>query len=1335
MTPATVSDLKLGKATEAEDKAAWAQQELDQLTFAQDRADGEAAAMETAEAGTMNAPPTTTEVVPAGVPVNPVALDPSSSVVAAGNTKKTPAHLVLYRQGAMRATPVVPPEVGTSSAATAAAASPALQLLRAEKVTAFTALEHCGLSEEGLQVAKAEWLKKAFLRYNVSPEGHSSDGLPLAKLLEQPYGHAAAWPNSKLTMSDHVGGSAGNSGDAYIFTTTPAMRQGRENVGFIQRWEKNCGTFKVNSVRSIHLALREECMAENIRAADIIVNKTTDAWDGLTVETDRLLAEASVATAAARKQIQDSITSLESQLAVVRSEELAEIAAHKDHCQSVMEDRDGLWAGIEETAYEELRLLALEPPVPCPGHAAYLAQTGEVVSHLDSRVWRDLLGSCNCVSDSHNINYTDKYSEEYLEVKSLINEINDFINNMMNHCADLVPEVPVVVADGIAGGSHASGGSTGDLPSGTPLPVNNNTGGNNGQEVSFNTPGSIPGSIPLLPKVKCLVTCTVGGNTHVLFIKNNMGCFVWASGSQQPLDVSVKHTASRLVNSQATLLIDASEWSSLGVDMDMDREGQHIMKTHIDAVTLPSLKTTRDGLSMRAVWVPLIPALSLIRQPTVFNFEYVGTILFDHLSETFPMQWHMPLMGASAIEYLSPNGPQIDLIAARPGTVGTNPTGTGLQTPSPITNNGTNRQLFNTDNLRVPDVGNTVVDVHDRVVSNTSDNNVTLKLVKALVLCKIMVEKTPQVLLIQNSSGKWGLPTGTIDILEQSVAISATRLVKDQTGFQVVVDKWQLIGYEHQSVDTSTASLVYNCATNNLPRIKTQSDSHSVESRWIPLQAVLDLIRVPGILDKSDIGEAAIAYLHKTFQEECVRTPDMLAAAAVFMPISSPVINTGHQQQTTPTFNSGVGKLIPLPQKWNTSKITTLPKPKIWLSVVDDYMVAANWNYPVHFVFFLEGDVLEWWYMLKQARDAAGIPLDKAFIVKSFLERYTTNLLKESTQALQKLMNGSISLSSSKDLHDYETAFRNCVRECGNITEDSQIQFFLKGLTDTLKAQCIHCPLTNKEFSCFEDLVTHAKAKYAVLSMFASETPNVNYFAGDTKQNPYPKQPLDRLQKHASKQQTKEGWRQAVSSKRPRDTAPTPAGGRGRGREPQRDAAGRGGRGGGPREPLPPPPTRPDRRQSPGRGGRDGARGSGAARAAYAPQIHQIEVQGKSSPDDPDDVALIGAACNAVSIEYNPHAVWKLAPSSAVTTIPAAHQQKLRVDGRCIMCKSLMCRTGDRRKGDRTPLCTNSVVAVKGTQLVKASQAANWAVRTLGPADPSGFSWDWNPEVRPFITP
>ena len=221
VTPATVSDLELGKATEAEDKAAWAQHELDQLTFAQDRADGEAAAMETAEAGTMNAPPTTTEVVPAGVPVHPVALDPSSSVVAAGNTKKTPAHLVLYRQGAMRATPVVPPEVGTSSAATAAAASPALQLLRAEKVTAFTALEQCGLSEEGLQVAKAEWLKKAFLRYNVSPEGHSSDGPPLAKLLEQPYGNAAAWPNSKLTMSDHVGGSAGNSGDASIFTTTP----------------------------------------------------------------------------------------------------------------------------------------------------------------------------------------------------------------------------------------------------------------------------------------------------------------------------------------------------------------------------------------------------------------------------------------------------------------------------------------------------------------------------------------------------------------------------------------------------------------------------------------------------------------------------------------------------------------------------------------------------------------------------------------------------------------------------------------------------------------------------------------------------------------------------------------------------------------------------------------------------------------------------------------------------------------------------------------------------------------------------------------------------------
>jgi ADP-ribose pyrophosphatase YjhB (NUDIX family) len=1035
--------------------------------------------------------------------------------------------------------------------------------------------------------------------------------------------------------------------------------------------------------------------------------------------------------------VESDIARLEKQLANRKAEAMEMATAFETTGNNLQESADSQWEEIHKSLYTELEELARDPPTPCPGHVAYLKQVGRPVSFMDKRTWVDLVGQLHCVSD-HYLYHCESVDMDIIDGNDINNNIDIYINKMINTCAgeeDNNPNNNNNLDGSGAGTSGGTGGSTGGgNPSSTPLHVNGGNINNDNNEISLCPLGYTPGSNIVSSQVKCMVLCTVNNDNYILFIKNNLGNYVWASGESKPEDADVKNTASRLVNSLASLHVEACEWSCLGVDMDIGTEGRHIMKSHITVASLPVLKSTRDDKSMKAVWVPLMPALSLIRQPSIFMFEYVGVIIFEYLSEAYPIEWNTPLMGTSAIQYLS-GGHHMSSTAANQTPVGTPPTEGRFQTPNiNNTNDGTNRQLFNTNNLRAPVSIAANNETDDRVITNNSDRQAHVKLVTSLIMCKITVEKNPQILLTQCSDGKWGLPHGTIDTLDDSVAKSATRVVKDQTGLQVETDKWIAIGYDHITVDNSIASLLYKLSTVNLPKVKSQSDNFSVEARWIPLQAFLDLLRIPDLFDKSKIPNAVIGYLSKTFPTESVKTPDVLGATAQLMPKGTIKTNT-EQQNTTPVFNNGAGKLIPLPAKWNTTKLASLPKPKFWLKVVDDYMAAANWNYPTHFVLFLEGDVLEWWYTLKEAREAAQLPLDKEYIVKCFLERFTSHLLKESTEALHKLMNGTISMASSKDFHDYETSFRNCVRECGSLTEDSQIQYFLKGLPDTLRSQCIHHPLTNKEFSCFEDLVAHAKAKYAVMSMFSSSgTPSVAYVSADTPQNPFPrhprppKQPLTRLESYTREQELKNGWKKAKSAAKRRAEAPpeAPDGGRGRGRG--RDA----GRGrGSPRDPPPPPPPRDEHYGGRGRG-RDAGRGRGGyggrGRGAPQPELHFIQVQGKRAPE-PEEIPQIAAACQGISVMYNPAALWKETANADPTPIPEAHQMKMRVDKRCVMCKQIGC--ADRRGDSNVLLCQRSVVLTKAQCPI--TQAANWAIRGLPRTHQSGYTWDWAPELKPYL--
>jgi hypothetical protein len=1052
-------------------------------------------------------------------------------------------------------------------------------------------------------------------------------------------------------------------------------RQGSDNAQVSMSWQEHPA---LRSVRG-NLTLPDQDVDANTRVVEAISDKFVDLRNLSNMTHQSTLdqlhkskAEELAPLTATVQQLRDSLNAATSALAQ------AEIKWDRD-IQDNQSFHDELIKDMESDHLAVLEGFLAKPPHPSPVLDA-LAEAGVPLSVRDPRVWKQLTGFYN-VSNDPIINNMSEYNEYFkpdicYDMEEAINnnnlkslqlledyyvEINNQKHHIVSHTNDNNTgggEVP------IQGEAQTSGAGSGRLDSSnqgdlTPaiIPNNNN--------VALLPTGGTLTDTYVSERVKILISCAVRNNVYIMFVKNNLSNFVWVAGDTLSTDVDLRFTASRLTAAQAGLNVTSSEWQNLGKDTSLSVEGVQIMKTHITATALPQLKTQRDNVSIRAIWVPLAPALSLIRQPNTFSFEHVGNILYDHLSECHPVEWHSPLMGAAAISYLSPIiGTHIDLHAGTSATPGITP-GLGRAQPLTISPDDPTRRLFR--QTPAQDIGTEELRRESVSLAVTQAGNSSIKQVKTLIICKVTSELSPHVVLVQNNSGNWCIPQGPVHQNEQLVAVSTTKLVKDLTGLMVIGNQWKLLGYTHSTADESIAQYVAEFTLNSLPKLKSISDNHSVEARWIPIQAFIDLIKTKEILSNNDVSDVFKQHLEKTYSVEWSAAPDLLSAVKH---LTTTGLDQGDRHTGGKTFVNNAHKMVRIPS-WNIAKLSSLPKPKVWLQLVDDYMKVNNADYANHFHFLLEGDVLEWYYLLKSTRLSTNLPFDRDYIHTEFLARFTTTLLSESTQALQQLMNGDISLANCKNFHEYELSFNSCVREAGEVPVASKVMYFLRGLTPTLKAKCSLHPTTKKECASLEELIIHAKGTYTEMTMFPTGNgdPDINYFVGDGSNGPakrpkhpfpkHPKQPLTDFDRG----RTESGWAAALKRPKRGDGHGPGRGGRGTEHLPPRQhqgsgsGSGSGGGGGGNWQPA-----------GGNRGGRYD-RGRGRGRQGAGRQQQGPNVMAFSAQEPPDEIITRRAqVCSTLCTMNNDDCMWYNGGREPVIMDPCV-VMRYRYEGWCAHCK------------------------------------------------------------------
>lgn len=168
-------------------------------------------------------------------------------------------------------------------------------------------------------------------------------------------------------------------------------------------------------------------------------------------------------------------------------------------------------------------------------------------------------------------------------------------------------------------------------------------------------------------------------------------------------------------------------------------------------------------------------------------------------------------------------------------------------------------------------------------------------------------------------------------------------------------------------------------------------------------------------------------------------------------------------------------KALPQPPFWDSDKLSTLPSPKIWFKMMNDYVEVNNLSLINHFSHFLSGKALLWFDELVAEFKKKRMMLTTLIIKNEFLSFYKTSLKDDEVVARDFLHSGAVSMSKHPKFNDFVVVFKTTVRKADSIGMQDQIYWFLKGLTPDLHTMSRVQPSTHLEWSNIDELITFVR--------------------------------------------------------------------------------------------------------------------------------------------------------------------------------------------------------------------------------------------------------------------
>lgn len=155
-----------------------------------------------------------------------------------------------------------------------------------------------------------------------------------------------------------------------------------------------------------------------------------------------------------------------------------------------------------------------------------------------------------------------------------------------------------------------------------------------------------------------------------------------------------------------------------------------------------------------------------------------------------------------------------------------------------------------------------------------------------------------------------------------------------------------------------------------------------------------------------------------------------------------------------------------------------MPQPKIWYQQIVDYTEYSCYDIIMCFSSFLAGVAIDWFYHLRASYAETDRTLTPDALKMEFLKQYASSLLPDATVARHRLYNDKIQMVHFPDFVSYELAYRDVMRDAGNMSVFDKVQCFLRGLHKTLYVKCA-LQADNTEWKDVESMIAYTRGEVA----------------------------------------------------------------------------------------------------------------------------------------------------------------------------------------------------------------------------------------------------------------
>jgi hypothetical protein len=226
---------------------------------------------------------------------------------------------------------------------------------------------------------------------------------------------------------------------------------------------------------------------------------------------------------------------------------------------------------------------------------------------------------------------------------------------------------------------------------------------------------------------------------------------------------------------------------------------------------------------------------------------------------------------------------------------------------------------------------------------------------------------------------------------------------------------------------------------------------------------------------------------------------------------ASPTVTTSVQGAPTAGV-TGAPKPPPPPPAWTGAKDkdSKLPRGKIWLALIVAYCTLLKYEFVSHFMYFLQGAALEWFYALNSAYRAMGKELTKEAIQEEFLKTYDPTVRSERRVARNKIFDGECTMAQYDTVQKYSAEFLTLCRRAVDLSVTDQVLWFIRGLSSQIKQMCAVqtdgkewtdlSALIDFAYGCEQRLAAGAAVNKATKSLnYVQTTSNTKHHHGHTQ--------------------------------------------------------------------------------------------------------------------------------------------------------------------------------------------------------------------------------------------